>query len=474
MNNSQTTILIRNVAVGSRSGLDVRVGREVILAVGSSLTPRQGEQVLDGAGGALIPGLHDHHVHIRAAVARRWSADASVAANPPAFDQIVSAAAVPTGHDWLRVIGWDQHAHGPLDRYRLDALAGAVPARVQHRSGAIWVLNSAAIEQAGVAHCDLTGIERDHRGTPTGRLLRLDAWLRDRIPAGSPASFEAGIAEYTAKAARLGIIGFTDATPDRDRAEVADFSRLADAGVVRQRLVLMAPPGMPAPVQAGAAGRVTLGPVKLILDDVALPGVAELSATIAAAHQAGSAVALHCVTAEQLVIAVAALEQAGPSGDRIEHANIVPTGYAERLARLRLAVVTQPGFIAARGDNYLRDVPLDEHKWLYPCASLIRAGVSMAAGTDAPFGPSDPWVGIATAVTRRASSGRIVGAAERTSPSQALRLFLATPHDITQTRTIAPGQPADLCLLHLPLREALAQPTAGVVRATLMAGQLFV
>ena len=67
-----TTLLIRNVAVGGRSGLDVRVGPETILTVGRRLPRNAGEQVLDGAGGAIIPGLHDHHVHLRAAVAARW------------------------------------------------------------------------------------------------------------------------------------------------------------------------------------------------------------------------------------------------------------------------------------------------------------------------------------------------------------------------------------------------------------------
>ena len=234
--------------------------------------------------------------------------------------------------------------------------------------------------------------------------------------------------------------------------------------MIPQRLVLMAPPGLPEPDSA----RVTLGPQKLMLDDVTLPSASELASTVAGVHDAGRAVAVHCVTAEQLLVCIAALEQAGPAGDRIEHAGIVPPGCAETLARLGIAVVTNPGFIADRGDDYLRDIPAVERDWLYPCASLIEAGVAVAAGTDAPFGPADSWASIAAATSRRAAAGSVLGRAERVSASRALRLFLAEPHNVRRARTVTPGQPSDLCMLREPLRSALARPSAAAILATIV------
>jgi predicted amidohydrolase YtcJ len=179
------------------------------------------------------------------------------------------------------------------------------------------------------------------------------------------------------------------------------------------------------------------------------------------------------VTAEQLIVAVAAFERAGVVGDRIEHASVVPPGYAARLARLGLTVVTQPGFISARGDDYLHEVPAPERPWLYPCASLARAGTALAAGTDAPFGPADPWQCIAAAVSRRAPSGRVVGRTERLSPARALRLFLTAPEDPGRLREIRPGHPGDLCVLRTPLRPFLSGPDAGGVHASIIAAQIF-
>ena len=73
----------------------------------------------------------------------------------------------------------------------------------------------------------------------------------------------------------------------------------------------------------------------------------------ASAHAAGRPVAVHCVTRVQLVLTLAALDAAGRlPGDRIEHGAVIP---AESLPDLRgLTVVTQPHFVAERGEQYAR------------------------------------------------------------------------------------------------------------------------
>jgi predicted amidohydrolase YtcJ len=465
------TALVVNAEVGGRPGLGVRVSPEEILETGAGLVPRRGETVLDAAGGAVIPGLHDHHVHLRALLAAQVSADVSAAPDPGTFDRMLRAAAaeVRAGR-WLRATGWNEARTGPLDRRRLDALTGAVPARVQHRSGAMWVLNSAALRQVGANDSDADGVERDDRGLPTGRLLRLDGWLRGRLPSCPPGDWlRAGLADYGQRSAQLGLTGFTDATPGRDQADVDEFAQLSARGTFPQRLHLMVPPGLRPP----SAGRVTLGPRKVVLDDAFLPEVAELAALAGQIHRRGSALAVHCVTAEQLVVAVAAFERSGTAGDRIEHASVVPPGYAARLARLGLSVVTQPGFISVRGDDYLREVPATEQPWLYPCATLARAGVTVAAGTDAPFGPADPWRCVAAAVTRRTPGGQVLGRRERLSPPRALRLFLTAPEDPARLRQVRPGQPGDLCVLRTPLGPFLSRPSADGVRASIIGAQIF-
>ena len=157
----------------------------------------------------------------------------------------------------------------------------------------------------------------------------------------------------------------------------------------------------------------------------------------------------------------------------MEHAALVPAELLADLARRGLRVVTQPGFLAHRGDDYLREVPAADHADLYRCASFVEAGVPLALSTDAPYGPADPWAVIAAAATRRAPDGRVVGGNERLAPSVALDAFLTAPaHPGGPPTCIRPGSAADLVLLHAPLRDGLARPSASAVRSVIRAGQL--
>ena len=64
------------------------------------------------------------------------------------------------------------------------------------------------------------------------------------------------------------------------------------------------------------------------------------------------------MTDSQLVVTIAALREAGGHpGDRIEHAAVVPDDCIADLAELGVTVVTQPNFVAERGDEYRAEVP---------------------------------------------------------------------------------------------------------------------
>src|SRR5205807_3833217 len=167
-------------------------------------------------------------------------------------------------------------------------------------------------------------------------------------------------------------------------------------------------------------------------------------------------------------VTLAALNEAGPAGDRIEHGAVVPDELVGDLRRLRVTVVTQPGFVAERGDSYVAEVDPDDVPLLYRCRSLLDAGVHVAGGTDAPFGDPDPWTAIRTAVERRTLSGAVLGPDERLESSRALGLFLGPAGAPAALRRVEAGAHADLCVLRSPLGPALKEPDADVVRATVI------
>src|SRR5262249_51223630 len=65
---SAPATLVRGAEVeGER--VDVRIAGDRIAAIAPALTRRGDEAVLDAHGGALLPGLHDHHLHLFALAA---------------------------------------------------------------------------------------------------------------------------------------------------------------------------------------------------------------------------------------------------------------------------------------------------------------------------------------------------------------------------------------------------------------------
>jgi predicted amidohydrolase YtcJ len=457
-------VLIRAAELdGARVDLRIDGGRVVGVAPG--LRRQTGEEVLEAEGSALLPGLHDHHIHLFSCAAAR----ASVACGPPqvrdreGLSRALSAAAPTSG--WIRGVGYHESVAGPLDRSLLDAVAPSAPVRIQHRSGALWSVNSAGLQQLGVDGAALpAGVECDPRGRPTGRLFGLDRWLRERLDSAHPSLGALGL-----ELASYGVTGVTDASVDNDRDSLAAFGRALEAGELPQRLVVMGRPDLPGSEHA----RIEIGAEKIYLREDDLPSPRHLRGRIADAHAAGRPVALHCVTRAELVFAATALRDVGPAaGDRLEHAAVAPPEIVDLLVELPVTVVTQPHFIAERGDTYREDVDARDLPWLYRCRGLIEAGVALGGGTDAPFGGLDPWAAMRAAASRKTEAGVVLGPSETLSPERALALFTSPPFAPgAAPRRIEAGAVADLCLLDRPWARARHVLSSAMVRATFRDGQ---
>ncbi|MFP6640983.1 MAG: amidohydrolase family protein, partial [Myxococcota bacterium] len=445
-----TSCLIRETEIQGRTcRVRLRDGR--IETIDPGLEPEPGEVVVQAGGGALLPGLRDHHIHLLALAAARES----LACGPPQVSDRqgleralrhaprTELSSPSDSTSWIRGVGYHESVAGNLDRDALDALMSARPVRIQHRSGALWILNSRALEQLNLAAGQPLppGAEKDSQGRLTGRLYREDAWLRKKL-GERPLPNLAAVGK---ELARLGVTGVCDATPTNGSAELRLFGRARANGELPQRLLLMGGRELPLPRHE----RVERGAVKRMLDENDLPSEEELVEEIRAAHFEQRGVAFHCVTRTELLVALAALDRAGTTPlDRIEHASVTPPDILEWLSRLGVAVVTQPNFVFERGDVYRQAVETRDQPWLYRCAGFVEAGVPLAAGTDAPFGQPDPWAAMRAAVERRSAAGVEMGSAEALSPEAALDLFLSPLGAPGRGPSpIQPGAPADLILL---------------------------
>lgn len=454
-------LLIRDAGLRDGRRLDVGIDRGRVVAIGAGLAG-DAQRTVDARGGLLLPGLHDHHIHLAATAA----ALSSVACGPPDVgdaEGLLRALRNNGGTGWLRGIGYHESVAGSIDRDWIDRAIASRPVRIQHRSGRMWYLNSMAIECLIESGPPPAGMERAD-GRWTGRLFDSDGWLRVRL-GGTPPPLD----EIGAQLAARGVTGVTDMNPENDRASGRYLEGERLRGALPQRLLLA---GKDELAQADFNGIAT-GPLKLHLHESELPDFEATIAQIRDAHGAGRAVAVHCVTDVELVFTLGVLREAGTiDGDRIEHASVASDELVEEIADMSLKVVTQPHFVAERGDRYRADIAEGDWPKLYRLRSFMKAGVVLAGGSDAPFGRPDPWSSMAAAVSRRTADGVVLGADEALTPEAALDLFLAAPTDLARTRCIEHEAVADLVLLNQPWRVLRDKLGDAQVRATIIDGRI--
>jgi predicted amidohydrolase YtcJ len=289
-----------------------------------------------------------------------------------------------------------------------------------------------------------------------------DEVLRDRLGGAFP-----DLRRLSRTLAGYGVTGVSDAGVHNGAAELAELRRAADAGELLQRCHVL---GTAELDDAEPHDLVSVGPRKIVLADRALPALDDLIGEVRACGPRGAAI--HAVTRESLLLATVALSTLGGRGHRIEHASVAPPPAVALVADAGARVVTQPGFVARHGERYLRTVDADDLPWMYRVRGWLDAGVPLAAGSDAPYGPLDPWSVMRAATARRTDRGTPFGVDEAVGPGAALALF-TSPLASPGTRRPAPavGDPADLCLLAVGWAEAARALSADLVAATIVAGR---
>lgn len=456
-------MLIKNAEVYQTGVSDLRIKQGMIADIGT-LTPCPGEPVVEAFGGALLPGLNDHHIHFLSYAASLTSIDCSPAAvnNSEGLALLLQEQAL--GEEWLRGVGYHESVAGEIDSHWIDKHCPDRPVRIQHRTGRLWIFNSAglAILKRAAAQQEAPPL-LPAEGFTSGRFYdasnALACLLGRQLPPVNLAS---------KMLATYGITGFSDMTPSNDKKIFELFQRMKQDNKILQDYLLASK----STGESGSILRCVSGPVKIHLHENHLPPLQELVDTIKKSHQAGSAVAIHCVTEIELLFSLTALEEAGSiTADRIEHAAVTPEYLLEKIQTLGVTVVTQPHFILEKGDTYLADIDTVEHAALYRCRSFLNADIPLAGSSDAPFGGADPWIAMRAAVDRRTSSGNIIGRDESLTPEQALALYMGSLQTPSQPRKIQAGMPADLCLLKYPWRVARTRLTSNDVQLVTSKGK---
>ena len=468
--------------------LRLEAGRIVACEPLDAGRPPREECVLGDEDALLLPAFADPHLHLVACAADRTGPDLAAAA-PATIVELLEllrgAADRLPPETWLRVSGYDEawlaERRHP-GRAELDRALPRHPLRLRHATRHATLLNSAAwtrVEQA-LGPLPVERAPRDASGAPLGVVFGLEPEITRVVGAIEPVALARGLRSVGEALARCGVTHVDEVTASNDASRVALLADAVARGDIPQRVrAFVADPDEAGSARRAGGGHVTIAGVKLLARSTDEVHDASFADRLRRARLQGLSVAVHAVEPDVVVAVLDALASAPPRTggddvpDRLEHASLCPPEVVRRIASAGVAVVSQPAFVAWRGDKYLREVEEPLREWLYPLRDLRRSGVTVAAGSDAPVAPLDPRIGLDGAVRRTTRGGGIVAAGQALDERDALDLYTSAPARLRGARGpygIARGAAADVLVVE---PDSWRERWLGLrVRHTLSAGRV--
>ncbi|GAA1097963.1 amidohydrolase [Kitasatospora arboriphila] len=517
------------------TGLAVTAGR--ITAVGHDevrelIGPRT--RVVDLHGRLLIPGFQDAHVHAVYGGTELAECDLSGTTGVDEYlRRVRDYGAARPEREWITGSGWSMESFegGLPSRQLLDSVCADRPVFLLNRDHHGAWANTRALELAGLT-ADTPDpadgrIEREADGTPSGVLQEGATGLVSRhVPPSTAADRLAGLLRAQKLLHSLGITGWQDALLGvfNGQPDVSDAYRTAaldgtltarvtgalwwDRGRGAEQI-----PELEARRKELSRGRFRAGAVKIMQDGIAENFTAAMTSPyldrcgcatansgisfvdplrlrehVTALDALDFQVHFHALGDRAVREALDAVEAAvaanGRRGNRhhLAHLQVVHPDDLPRFARLGAIANVQPLWAAHEPQMDELTIPFlgpERASWQYPFGSLLRAGATLAAGSDWPVSSPDPIAGLHVAVNRSepgATDGRVFLPEQRLDPATALAAYTAgsahvNGHD--DAGSLRPGHLADLVVLD---RDILTAPPAEIadarVERTYVGGEL--
>jgi predicted amidohydrolase YtcJ len=449
--------------------LAIEGGRVVAVGRSEDVEPLAGAGAkrVDLEGGALLPGFHDAHVHVwKVGQLLGGILDLRSIASLDELKEILRRRdrELPEG-TWLLGRGYNEarmkEGRQPTRRDLDQAVAGR-PVALTRTCGHMIAANSRAIELAGVDRNTTPpsggAVVRDESGEPTGLFQETAMGLLKAVMT-EPTPGEYAEMVLAANEAQLakGITGASEAGATGNLLDA--YRALERERKLRRFLHVMAmrisdEDGSVLPLPERQVSDVLrIDAVKLFADGglsgatAALKssyrhesgrGVERLSEeeifTLALdAQKAGLRVCTHAIGDLAIDHVLAAYERlhrldSAPReegrGHRLEHFGLPDAGQIARAARIGAIAAPQTIFLHALGANFRRYLTEDYLSRTYPIRSMLRGGITVALGSDAPVVPDDhPLLGIQAAVTRRDLEGETIAPEEAITAEEALYAY---------------------------------------------------
>ena len=398
---------------------------------------------IDGQGLTLVPPFHDTHMHLLSYAANILSYDIrseTAVSKKRIADLVKKAAFIQRNSNMVRLQGLEhnfQEGVSFVDRNLLDEALPDRPLIIQTTSGHAHILNSVALNLAGIQESsnEPPGVTFERTltdGKLNGVIYESGEYLEKKLPSLEAGLMKDGIISALTLIHSRGINYLTDATHLNDISRYELISKVIDEFSLNMHLIFM--PGVPALrafVEAGRTyrsteGKMMVGHSKIMMTNssgVLHPDKKEFQEMVRESHFQGFPVAIHSVDMDSIDLILEVLKNEYLLGDRIEHASELRDDQILKMASIGVSVSTQPSFIYERGDSYLSSLAASDINSLYRINSLRKAGITVSASSDSPVTYPDPMKTIYSAMTRKTKSGKVLNSKEAISTLDSLRML---------------------------------------------------
>ncbi|MEQ8524512.1 amidohydrolase [Gracilimonas sp.] len=462
---------------------------------GQELSDGAAGEVIDLEGKTVLPGLIDAHGHVMGLGFQELNVNvAGIESLEATLDTIKAYAEANPELEWIQGRGWNQTLWEENEFPTAEDLDRVVPdrpvylSRVDGHAG--WV-NSKAMELAQISKDtpDPQGgkIIRDASGNATGVFVdAAENYINEVIPEPTEVERKRALEEALKQMASVGLTSVHDAGVSAKNWEI--YKEFADQDKMTTRVYAMIG-GMEAfeelsqngPVESYANDRLALRSVKLYSDGaLGSRGAAmiepysddpgnrgllfadqeEFNKTMMTTASAGFQTNVHAIgdRANRVILDAFAhiRDELGNQGlrHRIEHAQIVALEDIPRFKELDIIASMQPRHATSDKNMAVDRVGEERIEGGYAWQTFLDQGTVVAAGSDFPVEPSNPFWGLYSAVTRMDHQGNPPNGwypDESLSREQALKAFTVdaaySAHQEDVIGSIEKGKWADFVII---------------------------
>ncbi len=437
-------------------------------------------------GKTVLPGLIDAHAHMMAlGHPFPWLELRGVSSIKEIQRKLKVKTQETEKGKWILGRGWDQDCLRERrypTRWDLDKVSLDNPVLLNRVCGHIGVANSRALKIANIYKETAASwgelVDKDPTtGEPTGILRENAMDMVWNLPEPSEEDLlkACGVACVEAVKAGLTSVHWFAYKPNEIRA----LQRLRKRNQLPLRVYLVIPMEYLETIKNerfsesflklncvkiftdGSLGARTAALQEPYADDPSTKGVLshsldELKTMIKSVDDTGFQVAVHAIGDAAIKETLKAFNQAlGKAAikerrHRIEHVSVLNPHLIEQIKALGLLACIQPHFVIS--DFWVPNrLGQKRARWTYPFKSLIKNGILVAASSDAPAEPINPFLGIWAAVTRKSFPEERISVEEALEAYTANAAYLSFEENVKGS--IEVGKFADFTVLsHDPLK----------------------